>query len=471
MSLANDQASPSIPSAQWQLAWSDEFNSKRGSAPNPSIWGNEVGDGTAYGIPGWGNDELEYYTTGGDNAATDGNGNLVITTKAADGSLQCSYGPCKYTSARLLTKNRFEVAYGRVEARVKVPRGAGLWPAFWMLGTDIDQVNWPQAGEIDIMEHVARLPNQVFGTLHGPGYSGGQSYGKVVDLGRPVADTFHTYAVEWQPDRIVWYLDGVPYFTATPSDAFMQGKEWVFNHPFYMLLNVAVGGNFGGSVDPGTVFPNQTLVDYVRLYQATPIPATFSASFTDSFTGWQKVTIPLSAFQGSGGRDAGSHRRPEPELRGAEGRARPDPPRPGAAGGRHAPQDADGPPGDLRLADRGLRPGGLRRGRGLDDRRGSGRRHQPGRQGGQVGHRRAVGRHDPHRGRHARLRQQGPLHRVGNDDDRAGLVARRRHPGPAQGGGRGGSDQVGRDRGDDHGRRLADADLQLRQPGGRARRR
>ncbi len=299
--LANDQASPSLPSAQWQLAWNDEFNSKRGTAPNPSVWANEVGDGTAYGIPGWGNDELEYYTAGGDNAATDGKGNLVITAKAADGSLQCYYGACKYTSARLLTKNRFEVAYGRVEARVKVPKGAGLWPAFWMLGTDIDRVNWPQAGEIDVMEHVARLTNHVFGTLHGPGYSGGSSYGKVVDLGRPVADTFHTYAVEWQPDRIVWYLDGVPYFTATPSDAFLQGKEWVFNHPFYMLLNVAVGGNFGGAVDPATSFPNQTLVDYVRLYQAAPSPATFSASFTDTFSGWQKVTIPLSSFQGAAG--------------------------------------------------------------------------------------------------------------------------------------------------------------------------
>ena len=167
----------------------------------------------------------------------------------------CYYGPCEYTSARLLTKNRFEVAYGRVEARIKVPMGAGLWPAFWMLGTDIDQVNWPQTGEIDIMEFVGRLPNQVFGTLHGPGYSGGQSYGGIYDLSEPVADKYHVFAVEWQPDKIVWYIDGIQYFTATADDAFLQGKQWVFNHPFFILMNVAVGGNFGGAVGADTTFP------------------------------------------------------------------------------------------------------------------------------------------------------------------------------------------------------------------------
>ena len=298
--LANDRATPADP-ASWQLVWSDEFNGAAGKAPNANVWGNEIGDGTAYGITGWGNDELEYYTPGGANAAADGNGNLVITTQEADGSLQCYYGPCKYTSARLLTKNRFEVAYGRVEARVKVPRGAGLWPAFWMLGTDIDRVSWPMSGEIDIMENVGRLPNQVFGTLHGPGYSGGNSYGKVLDLGKPVADDFHTFAVEWQPDKIIWLLDGAPYFTATPADPFLAGKQWVYNHPFYMLLNVAVGGNFGGAVSPDTIFPQQTLVDYVRLYQAAPEPVPFTASFVDNFSGWQQISLPFSSFQGAVG--------------------------------------------------------------------------------------------------------------------------------------------------------------------------
>src|SRR4030095_7761128 len=225
----------------------------------------EVGDGTVNGIPGWGNSELEYYTGGTNNVATDGLGHLQITVQKADGSLLCYYGPCEYTSARLLTKNRFEVAYGRVEARIKVPQGAGLWPAFWMLGTNIDKVNLPQTVGRDLMENVGRLPNRVFGTLHGPGYSGGQSYGKSLDLDAPVADAFHTFAVEWQPNKIVWLLDGAPYFTATPNDAFLQGKQWVYNHPFFMLLNVAVGGNFGGAVGAETTFPQSMLVDSVRL--------------------------------------------------------------------------------------------------------------------------------------------------------------------------------------------------------------
>lgn len=297
VSLTNNQAGVGEPSS-WKLVWSDEFNARAGTAANPQVWNQEVGDGTANGIPGWGNSELEYYTASTANAATDGKGHLQITTKAADGSLMCYYGPCQYTSARLLTKQRFEVAYGRVEARIKVASGAGLWPAFWMLGTDIDQVNWPQSGEIDIMESVGRLPNQVFGTLHGPGYSGGQSYGGVYDLGKPVAAGYHVFAVQWQPDKITWLVDNVPYFTATPDDAFLQGKQWVFNHPFYLLMNVAVGGNFAGEVGADTVFPQTTSIDYVRVYQAIPKPVPFATSFRDNFVGWKQVRLPFTAFKG-----------------------------------------------------------------------------------------------------------------------------------------------------------------------------
>ncbi len=301
VSLDNTPAISSDPS-KWKLVWSDEFSNRRGTAPNADVWGQEVGDGTVNGIAGWGNSELEYYTGGTENAATDGHGNLKITVKEADGSLMCYYGPCEYTSARLLTKNRFEVAYGRIEARIKVPEGAGLWPAFWMLGTDIDQNPWPQSGEIDIMEYVGRDPNKVFGTLHGPGYSGGQSYGKVYDLGKPVPDKFHVFAVEWQPDKITWLIDGIPYFTATPDDPFLQGKQWVYNHPFFILLNVAVGGNFGGAVGPDTTFPQSMLVDYVRLYQSRSKPVTtFDASFRDDFKGWKKISIPFSAFTNKDG--------------------------------------------------------------------------------------------------------------------------------------------------------------------------
>ena len=313
VNLANNQAAATDPS-KWKLVWSDEFNTDAGTAPDSSVWDREIGDGTVNGIPGWGNDELEYYTGGTANAATDGQGSLQITTKQADGSLMCYYGPCQYTSARLLTKDRFEVAYGRVEARVKVPQGSGLWPAFWMLGTDIDQVNWPQAGEIDIMENVGRVPNQVFGTLHGPGYSGGQSYGGIYDLGKPVSDDYHVFAIEWQPDNIVWSIDGIQFFSATPNDAFLQGKQWVFNHPFYMLLNVAVGGNFGGPVGPDTTFPQTMSVDYVRLYQAKSTSSEFTASFTDNFTGWKRVSIPFSTFKRPQEQNAGSLSRSIHEL-------------------------------------------------------------------------------------------------------------------------------------------------------------
>jgi beta-glucanase (GH16 family) len=300
VSLDNNQAPIGVPS-DWKLVWADEFNSKAGTAPNPNVWGQEVGDGTANGIAGWGNSELEYYTGGTNNVATDGLGSLQITAEAADGSLMCYYGPCEYTSARLLTKERFEVAYGRIEARIKVPEGAGLWPAFWMLGTDIDQVDWPQTGEIDIMEFVGREPNQVFGTLHGPGYSGGQSYGKSYDLGQPVSGDYHVFAVEWQPDEIAWFIDGIQYFVATPDDPFLQGKQWVFNHPFFILMNVAVGGNFGGPVGAETTFPQSMSVDYVRLYQTKPKPVSFISSFRDEFTGWKQISIPFSAFQNADG--------------------------------------------------------------------------------------------------------------------------------------------------------------------------
>jgi beta-glucanase (GH16 family) len=297
--LANRAVRDNRPKSK--LVWSDEFGGKAGTAINSSIWGQEIGDGTVNGIPGWGNSELEYYTGGESNVSTDGQGHLQVTIDKADGSLMCYYGPCQYTSARLLTKNRFEVAYGRVEARIKVPEGSGLWPAFWMLGTDIDQVGWPQTGELDIMEHVGRLPKQVFGTLHGPGYAGGQSYGKSYDLGEPVGDDYHVFAVEWQPGKIVWSVDGVQYFAASPTDAFLQGKQWVFNHPFFMLMNVAVGGNFGGSVGPETTFPQTMSIDYVRLYQAKPRLVSFHAAFRDDFSGWKRISIPFSAFQGDEG--------------------------------------------------------------------------------------------------------------------------------------------------------------------------
>jgi|GEM_PF-2851132 len=299
-----DNRAPDPGPDGWGLAWSDEFDAPAGTAPDPTKWGYELGDGTANGNPGWGNSELQYYTDSTDNAATDGDGNLVITTRPADGSLQCYYGPCEYTSARLLSANKAEFAYGRIESRIQLPAGEdGLWPAFWSLGTDINRVGWPQTGEIDVMEYVSRIPDRVFGTIHGPGYSGGESFGDILDV-PDLTVGYHTYAIEWEPDLITWYVDDVPYFTANPAD--VAPNAWVFNDPVFLLLNMAIGGNFGGAVSDQLTFPQSMKVDYVRVYQGPDTAERFQAPFVDDFTGWKKITVPFSDFTRSATQPAGA---------------------------------------------------------------------------------------------------------------------------------------------------------------------
>jgi beta-glucanase (GH16 family) len=289
-----DNRAPDPGPTQWRLLWNDEFRGPAGAPPDPRVWNHEIGDGTANNIPGWGNSELQYYTNDPANAATDGRGNLVITARAADPSLSCYYGPCQYTSARLTTLGKREVGYGRVEARLRLPRGAGLWPAFWSMGTDLPQVGWPQTGEIDIMEWVGREPSQVFGTIHGPGYSGGASFGGVRNFGRDISEETHTFAVEREPGEIRWYVDGILYHRATPAD--VAPNPWVFDHPFFLLLNMAVGGNFGGPVGADTVFPQMYKIDYVRVYGAPDTSERFEAPFVDDFVGWRRLTVPFSNF-------------------------------------------------------------------------------------------------------------------------------------------------------------------------------
>jgi beta-glucanase (GH16 family) len=238
----------------WQLAWSDEFNGAAGTLPDPSKWTYDLGAG------GWGNGELETYTNSTRNVYQEGRGNLVIhVEKEGDG----------YTSARLKTKGLFSFTYGKVEARIQIPRGQGIWPAFWMLGANIDQVNWPQSGEIDIMENIGKEPSIVHGTIHGPGYSGGESIGGSDQLNSgDFAGDFHVYAAIWGRDQIQFLVDDRPYFTVTPSNI-PAGKEWVYHLPFFLLLNVAVGGasSWPGAPDATTVFPQDMRVDYVRVYQ------------------------------------------------------------------------------------------------------------------------------------------------------------------------------------------------------------
>ena len=255
--------SPSAPAAgdsPWRLVWADEFEGAAGSAPDAGRWKHDVGGG------GWGNNELETYTSGAANAAQEG-GSLVITARRE--TLTGTDGITRdYTSARILTSGRFTITYGRVEARLKLPAGQGLWPAFWMLGNDIGSAGWPSCGEIDIMENVGHEPGTVHGSLHGPGYSGATPMTGTYALpgGARVADGFHVYAIEWEPDAIRWYVDGALYQTRTPA-SLPAGRRWVFDHPFFIILNVAVGGNWPGPPSAATTFPQTMAIDYVRVYQ------------------------------------------------------------------------------------------------------------------------------------------------------------------------------------------------------------
>ncbi len=294
VTLKNNRAPDPGPTG-WSLAWADEFDDPAGTPPNPANWAYEIGDTTPDGKNGWGNEELQYYTDDPANAATDGNGNLVITLDEADGSQECYYGPCEFESARLLTQNKAEFAYGRIESRLQVPTGGdGLWPAFWSLGTDITYNPWPGAGEIDVMEYVSRIPNEIFGTIHGPGYNGGGSFNGIYDFSpNRVDEQYHTFVVEWEPNLITWYVDGIQYHQAEPSDV---PGPWVFDKPFFLLLNFAIGGNFGGAIDPANTYPQEYLVDYVRVYQGPDTAERFEATFTDSSTDWQQVSIPVSDF-------------------------------------------------------------------------------------------------------------------------------------------------------------------------------
>jgi beta-glucanase (GH16 family) len=241
------------------LVWSDEFNGPDGSGPDPAKWHLITGGS------GFGNNELEYYTSRAANIHQE-KGNLVITARkeeyvGADGVAG------HYTSARIETKGRFEQKFGRIEARMKLPDGQGIWPAFWMLGSDFDAVGWPVCGEIDIVEKVGFEPSAVHGTLHGPGYSGGEPLTGTFTLpgNARISDDFHLYAMEWTPREIRFYVDGVLYETQTVK-SIPSTKHWAFDHPFFLLLNVAVGGYWPGNPDATTQFPVSMLVDYVRVY-------------------------------------------------------------------------------------------------------------------------------------------------------------------------------------------------------------
>ncbi len=240
---------------EWKLAWQDEFDGPAGQLPDPANWGFELGTD-------WGNGQLEYDTDLAENASLDGAGNLAIVAR------QTPYLGRSYTSARLNTRGRREQTEGRFEARIKIPTAAGIWPAFWMLGANVATVPWPGCGEIDIMENFGRNPDRNQGTLHGPGYSGINGFHRNYDLpgGQAFSDDFHIFRVDWVGDRINWYVDGHLYQVIKKS--YINPDDWVFDHPFSVILNLAVGGGPPGPPPGSTSFPQTMLVDYVRVYTA-----------------------------------------------------------------------------------------------------------------------------------------------------------------------------------------------------------
>ena len=262
-SASEADAAAEAPTQRWELVFEDDFEGPAGQPPDPRWWTHEVGG------DGWGNQELQFYTGAPSAAALDGEGHLVIT--AAEGPPEegtwCWYGECRYTSARITTRDKVEVEYGRIEVRAKLPEGDGMWPAFWMLGADIDLRGWPNAGEIDVMEHIGREPQLVHGTVHGPTYSGGDSIGGSYRFGEGLpSEDFHTYAIEWEPDRIRWYVDDDHYGTLLPT-LLPNPDRWVFDGPYFLILNLAVGGQWPGPPSEETVFPQTFTIDHVRVYR------------------------------------------------------------------------------------------------------------------------------------------------------------------------------------------------------------
>lgn len=252
--LVSCEDSHDIKTKTWTLTWEDNFEGQAGDLPDATKWTYDIGNS------GWGNNELQYYTNRPENVSLDGEGNLAIVAKKE--SFEGSY----FTSARIKTQGLFSQQYGRFEARIKLPYGQGIWPAFWMLGDDIATNPWPACGEIDIMEYKGQQPSLIHGSVHGPGYSGGnpvtQTWGLRNDR---FDDAFHIFAIEWGPEYIYFFVDDVCYQEINPADC---DGEWVYNDEFFMILNVAVGGDYvGWPSDTNTDFPQTMLIDYVRVYK------------------------------------------------------------------------------------------------------------------------------------------------------------------------------------------------------------
>lgn len=286
---SDDEPTPSgSPYEGYTLVWSDEFDSNISS----DNWVYELGDGTDYGLPpGWGNAERQLYTSSQNNslvlADDDGSSVLAIVAREAPGDN-------RYSSAKLTTQGLHSFRYGRVEARIKVPQGRGLWPAFWMLGVNITEVDWPGCGEIDIMEVIGHEPNVVHSTAH---YTNSENKaannGQGLDAGVNLSDDYHIYRVDWTPESLVFTLDDV-----VVNEVAIEEDMKEFQRPFYLILNVAVGGNWPGNPDETTVFPQRMLVDWVRVYRQDGLnaPAPPALNIEEETLGTISSSLPPLAF-------------------------------------------------------------------------------------------------------------------------------------------------------------------------------
>lgn len=250
----------------WVLAWSDEFDGAAGARVDNTKWSFDKADGCAQGICGWGNSEKQYYTDAPENIALNGHGQLMIVARQAPADITCYYGACRYTSGKITTRGAMSAAPGRVEARIKLPVGQGLWSGFWMLGHGHPNIPWPLCGEIDVMENKGSEPGTTSSAVHGPGYSGKTPFAQAHILTRSTAsEDFHTFAVEWDSVHVRFFVDNLAHYGIT-RDALEKYGQSILNRSYYLILNLAVGGHFDGDPQSDAIFPATMLVDYVRVF-------------------------------------------------------------------------------------------------------------------------------------------------------------------------------------------------------------
>jgi len=267
LALTSSTLNPAVMSRSYEQVWSDEFNGAAGQTPDSTYWAPENGDGVAFGNRGWGNSERQWYKQ--ELSTTDGNGSLIVrATKTGAVDQKCYYGQCEWFSSKYVTKGKVGFKYGRIEARIQGAPGNGTWGAFWSLGTDIDTKLWPSCGEIDFVELIGRAPNDVLGYSHGLA-SWGAGRGATTQLDTDWSLGYHTYTVDWLPDQLVWYVDGEVYSVVDKYD-----RDWRFDKEFYLIFNLAMGGNLGGAIDP-TLTQTDMKIDWIRFSKINGIGEVF----------------------------------------------------------------------------------------------------------------------------------------------------------------------------------------------------